>query len=256
MDHGLLLDVFDGVGLLTIDRPSVRNSLNWAAQRQFAAFVDEAAQRDDVGALIITGRGSLFVAGGDIKDQTGSYDVATGQHLRSIMGAALRQLVEMPKPTIAAINGNAYGGGCEIVTACDLRVMAADAKLQFVHGRMGLTTGWGGGARLIHLIGASKALEFLLTASQIDAGTALDCGLVNQVVTAPETAAERAFGLAQTMLKLSPSALGALKQMVWRSADLERGYSAESELFLKQWEHPDHIEAVEAFLAKRKPMFR
>ncbi len=255
MKHGILLDTFDGVGMLTIDRPDVRNSLNWEAQREFAAAVQEAAERDDIRVLVITGSGDLFVAGGDIKDQISHFDVETGQQLRSIMGAALQALVEMPKPTIAAINGNAYGGGCEIITACDIRIMDARAKLQFVHARMGLTTGWGGGARLIHLIGASKALNYLLTARVIDAREALASGLVNEVVIASESAADRAFTIARNMLELSPSALGALKQMVWRSADLERGYSAENELFLQQWKHPDHVEAVQAFIEKRKPSF-
>ena len=256
MDDSILFEINEGIGILTVNRPKSRNALNWQTQQQFAETITACANNPALRSLIITGTGDMFVSGGDIRDQTDQFDQETGQQLYATMGAALRQLTELPVPVIAAINGNAYGGGCEIITACDLRVMAVDAKLHFVHAKMGLTTGWGGAARLIHLVGASQAMQFLLTAQAIDAETALASGLVNQVTTNSDSALDAALALAKRMESLAPNSLGALKQLVWRSADLEHGYAAETELFLKQWSHPNHIEAVNAFLQKRAPRFK
>ena len=255
MSKEIELEISNGVAVLTVNRPNSRNALNWNTQQQFADAINSCAADDAVRVLIITGAGNTFIAGGDIKDHVDEHEPETGRRLGTIMGGALRQMTEMPKPVIAAINGPAYGGGCEIITACDLRIMAASAKLQFVQAKMGLTTGWGGAARLIHLVGASRALEFLLTTAPIDARTALNCGLATRVSLRGDSTLEVALEEARRLLILPSSSLGALKQLVWESADLERGYSAEKRHFLNQWSHPHHAEAVNAFIEKRPPNF-
>lgn len=241
------------IGTLTINQPKTRNALDWAMQRQFADIVCQCSQDTTLRALIITGSGTTFVAGGNIRDQIGRYDAEIARQLKQTMTDALIALTELPMPVFAAINGDAYGGGCELLTACDLRVMAADARLHFVQAKMGLTTGWGGTARLVHLIGASRAMELLLTARGISAETAQQIGLVQRVTT--DDVFDTTLAWAREIIQLPNNALGALKQLVWQSSTLERGYSAEADLFIQQYQHRNHIEAVNAFVEKRRPNF-
>lgn len=243
----------DTIGLLTINQPKTRNALDWGMQHRFAEIVAQCANDTTLRALIITGGGATFVAGGNIRDQVDHFDAETGAKLKRTMTAALQTLTEMPIPVFAAINGNAYGGGCELLTACDLRVMSADATLHFVQAKMGLTTGWGGTARLVHLVGASRAMEILLTAQGISAETAHQIGLIHRITH--ENVLETTLAWAQEIIQLPSNSLGALKQLVWQSETLTAGYAAETEQFVTQWQHPNHSEAVRAFIAKRAPQF-
>ncbi len=241
------------IGILKIDQPKTRNALDWEMQQQFAKIVRHCAADTTQRALIITGTGKTFIAGGNIRDQVDQYDAATGAKLNGIMSDALAELTQLSYPVIAAINGNAYGGGCELLTACDLRVMSATARLHFVQAKMGLTTGWGGTARLVQLVGASRAMEILLTARGISAENAQQIGLVHRITT--DNTLTTALEWAQEIIQLPSNALGALKRLVWQSTTLDAGYSAETELFVQQWQHPNHIEAVAAFVEKRQPLF-
>lgn len=250
--EGIGLEIVDQIAILTIFRPKTANSLDWAAQARFAKLIMAVNKSKTIRVLIITAQGNLFVSGGDIKNQADHFDQATALRLQATMGAALQQLTEMDKPVIAAINGNAYGGGCEIITACDLRIMAASAKLQFVHTRMGLVTGWGGTARLKHLIGASHAMHCLLASEPINAETALAWGLVNQVVSIEEDVLKVAIEMAQKLCGLSAESLAAFKQLVWDGVDLDGGYATEAKHFRRLWGQSDHRKAVHTFLQKGK----
>lgn len=247
----------DHVALLRVNRPAARNALTWAAQETFAAAVTAAGRDESIRALIITGVGDTFVSGGDLKELAAHADVASGERLNRVMSRALNYLTELPFPVLAAINGSAVGGGCEILTACDLRLAAAEARLAFRQVQNGLTTGWGGAGRLAALIGQSRAMELLLTGRVIDATEAREWGLVHRVAPADGDVLGLAFEWARELVDLPRQALAALKTLVYATryfAPDEVG-RLESKLFVQLWPSTDHIEAMEAFIAKRPPVF-
>lgn len=259
--HPILYTVEDGIGTLQVNRPNALNALNWEAQEQFAAAIEQA-HRDhangDLRALIITGAGNrAFVAGGDIKEHVGHLDIKTARRLNRVMGGALHRLTQLPCPTVAAINGDAYGGGCEIITACDLRYMVDTARLHFVQVKVGLTTGWGGAARLSRLIGLSRALEILLAGRTLSSEEALRIGLVHREVPHNQPLPAVVHEALATLLALPSAAQAALKQLLYQSADLNLtdAYALEARLFEQRWSDPDHIEAINAFVEKRPPRF-
>ena len=248
----------DGIALLQVNRPHVRNALNWAAQDRFAACVAAIAEDRHVRALIIAGTGDqAFVSGGDLHELSQNPDPAAGLRLNRVMSRALEGLRKLPFPVIAAINGDAFGGGCEIVTACDLRLAGEQARFGFAQVRNGLTTGWGGGERLVQLIGLSRACELLLSGRTFDAQEALAIGLLHRTVTGREDVICAALSWAQELTTLPAQAQRALKQLVYAAASLPSASvsSLEKSLFARQWASDDHLEALAAFGEKRKPVF-
>lgn len=258
MSNEIILTIENEIATLTVNRPQARNALNWAAQEQFAAAVTAVGQQTAVRLLIITGQGEQgFVAGGDIKELVQHVQPADGARLHGIMSDALQQLSQLPMPVMAAINGDAFGGGCEILAACDLRIAKSSARFCLAQVKNGLTTGWGGAARLVSLVGPGRAMELLLTGRLFTAVEAQQMGLVHRVV-ATDVAWETAVAeWANELLALPRSALAALKQLVWASTWQTPAQVAtlEQALFVQQWVHADHIEAMAAFLQKRPPMF-
>lgn len=173
----------DGIGTLRVNRPEARNALNWTAQEQFAAAVAVVERDTAVRVLIITGTGDkAFVSGGDLKELSQHPEREAGERLNRVMRDALVQLTHLPIPVIAAVNGDAFGGGCEILTACDLRLATSCARFCFAQVRNALCTGWGGTGRLVNLLGQARALDLLLTSCIFSAEEARQMGLVQQVV--------------------------------------------------------------------------
>jgi enoyl-CoA hydratase len=253
------------IAIIRVNRPAARNALNWAAQEQFAAAVASVwettvavTQTPTLRILIITGTGSqAFVAGGDLKELGQNPDAAAGRRLNQIMGQALTQLTQLPIPVIAAINGDAFGGGCEILTACDLRLAAAHARFSFAQVKVGLTTGWGGTARLIQLLGQSRAADLLLTARTFSADEAQRLGFVHRVLPPGEEALAAARSWAAELTQLPQAALAATKALIWsENKALYESYNKEKEAFGQLWAQPDHLEALAAFKEKRKPTFQ
>lgn len=256
MTNTILYEENNGVGVLRVNRPEARNALNWEAQQGFVRAVTAAAESRSLRVLIITGTGPTFVAGGDLKELAGEMTPEAGVRLNRIMSEALEQLAKLPLPVLAAVNGDAAGGGCEIIAACDLRLAAEDAQLRWVQVRMGLTTGWGGTARLVRLIGASRAMALLLTGESISAAEAYRIGFVQRLVPAGEPVLPVAVAWAQRLAALPRDALAATKELVRLAArSTEAAASAEPELFAALWGGPNHREAVAAFLEKRSPHF-
>lgn len=256
MSEPITYDVQDGIGVLCVNRPGARNALNWAAQERFAEVIAAAAQDSSLRVLIITGAGhQAFVAGGDLKELSRHSDEAGGARLNQVMGEALAQLTELPIPVIAAVNGDAYGGGCEIITACDLRIAAASAHFQFAQIRNALTTGWGGTARLVRLIGQSRAMELLLTGRTLTSQEAQTIGLVHEVVERGQDVLVVARQWAERLVQLPRAALAANKTLVNADLPLADAYTLETHLFTQMWVHPDHHEAMLAFNEKRPPLF-
>ena len=247
-----------GVAVLRVNRPQARNALNWAAQEKFVDLITAVASDSSVRVLIITGSGDrAFVSGGDLKELSQHPDRAAGERLNRVMSEALARVQELPFPVIAAVNGDALGGGCEIVTACDLRLSGNHVRFSFAQIRNGLTTGWGGTGRLVRLVGQSRALELLLTGRLFSAKEASQLGLIHRIVPDEKDVVEAARDWAYELVALPREALAATKKLVYAAGHLSfNGYGRlETELFIDLWETSDHKEALDAFVEKRRPLF-
>ena len=259
MKNPILLETMkNGIAILRVNRPQARNALNWAAQEAFATAVSHTAQNKAIRLLIISGMGDkAFVAGGDLKELAAHPETAAGERLNRTMSRALAQLTALPIPVMAAVNGDAFGGGCEILTACDLRICAAHAHFSFAQVKNGLTTGWGGTGRLVQLIGQSQALELLLTARRFSAEEACRLGLIHRIAPAHISVLDAAIAWAEEIVPLPKHALAATKALAHAAIHLPLSATnaAEADLFLNLWSQPDHIEALNAFVEKRKPEF-
>jgi enoyl-CoA hydratase len=246
----------DGVRWITVDRPAKLNALNALVISELENAITEAAAGETVRALVITGAGEkAFVAGADIAEFTGlSAEAACevsrrGQRLFDAISA-------MRKPVIAAVNGFALGGGCELAMACHVRVASTAARFGQPEVKLGMIPGYGGTQRLPRLVGRGRALELLLTGGMIDAATAQAWGLVNRVVDSGELHAT-AQKLAQEMLAVAPLAVAACLDAVAHglSAPLEEAQRYEAALFGLCFATVDVREGTTAFLEKRAPHF-
>jgi enoyl-CoA hydratase len=252
----LLLDVVDRVATVTVNRPDKLNALNARVMRDLGAMVDELLDRADVGAVVITGAGRAFVAGADIS----ALATAAAGELEKFArdGQALfRRIEQSPKPVIAAVNGFALGGGCELALACHVRIASSQAKFGLPEVRLGLIPGYGGTQRLPRLIGRGRALQLILTGDAIDAAEALRVGLVNAVVE-PAALLGAAHAMARAMLKNAPIALARAIESVDAGLDasLDDGFRLEARLFGSLEDTTDMREGTRAFLEKRPPDFR
>lgn len=244
------------VGIVTIDRPSVLNALNRATidglRRAMLGMQHDAGVR----AVILTGAGEkAFAAGADIQELQAL--APNGAEAYALDGQHVFGLVEhLGKPVIAAVNGFALGGGCELAMACTLRVAADTAKFGQPEVKLGLMPGFAGTQRLPRLIGKGRALDLLLTGRVVDAQEALAIGLVNRVVPAGNLAAE-ARALAAVLAGLAPSALRSIMEAVHRGMEMafpEAGF-LEAALFGLCFTTDDAREGTRAFLEKRAPTF-
>ena len=212
----------------------------------------------DVVVAIVTGQGErAFCAGFDIKEFPGLMAPGAAARLTRVLHASLNKLAHLGKPTIAAVNGLALGGGLELSMACDLRIVAANAQMGQPEIKLGLLPGAGGTQRLPRLVGAGIAKELLYTGDPISAEEAYRIGLANRVVPAGEAlAAARQMG--QTIAGMAGVALRYIQEAVDRGLDttLDAGLQIEADLFAKVFQTEDVREGVEAFINKRKPNFR
>src|ERR687896_395292 len=181
----LTFEVAERVATITVSRPDKLNALNDATIAELGRAIDDARERPDVGAVLLTGAGRAFVAGADISELVSQ--TAAGARALALAGQRVfRRFETSPKPTIAAVNGFALGGGCELAMSCHIRIASETAKLGQPEVKLGLTPGYGGTQRLPRLVGKGRALQMLLTGEVIDAQEALRIGLVNAVVPAGE----------------------------------------------------------------------
>ncbi len=253
----ILVDVQDRLAIVTINRPEVRNALNSEVVRELTAAFQRLAADPAVGAIILTGAGDkAFVAGADIKEMVGK----SGLEMQSFseLGRHLGEAMEgCPKPILAAINGYALGGGCEIAMACDLRLASENAKIGQAEINIGIIPGFGGSQRLPRLVGAGWAAQMIFTGEAIDAATAERIGLVNQVVPL-DRLLEETKALARKMVDKGPVAL-ALAKACLRAAQempLPQGLSYETAAFGVVGATKDKVEGMTAFLEKRKPSWK
>lgn len=254
--QNITLDVSDRVATLTVNRPDKLNALNDLTIAELGQAIEEIRAREDVGGAILTGAGSkAFVAGADIAElsKQGPLDgrdrARRGQHL-------LRRIETSPKPIIAAVNGFALGGGCEIAMACHVRIAAETARFGQPEVKLGISPGYGGSQRLPRLVGQGRALELILTGEMIDAREAYRIGLVNAVV-APADLLRAAREMLLKMLANGPVALALSIEAVVRGVELplEEALLLEADQFGLLAATDDMREGMSAFLEKRPPRF-
>src|SRR5437867_8611642 len=253
----LLFDVRDGIAFVTINRPDKLNALNDRVLDELAAAAERIAVESDIKGAIITGAGpKAFVAGADIAElsQQGPFDGKA----RALRGqAVLRRFETCGKPVLAAVNGFALGGGCELAMACHLRVASEHAKFGQPEVKLGIAPGYGGTQRLPRLVGKGNALHLILTGDMIDAHEAHRIGLVNQVVPAGQLLATAEQTL-RGILAMGPLAVRLALEAVDQGLEmtLDEGLLLEANHFGLLAATEDMKEGLTAFLEKRPPRFR
>lgn len=251
----LTLSVTDRVATITVNRPEKLNALNTATIGELGLAIEEVRSRDDIGGAILTGAGKGFVAGADISELASQQPLDAKR--RALRGQAIFARFESsPKPIIAAVNGFALGGGCELAMSCHLRIASEFAKFGQPEVKLGICPGYGGTQRLPRLIGKGRALQLLLTGEMIDAAEAYRIGLVNKVVPAADLLST-ADAMLRAMLANGPLALGLCIEAVNRGYDasLEDGLNLEANHFALLSGTKDMAEGTAAFLARRPPAF-
>jgi enoyl-CoA hydratase len=253
MDYQILkTEIADGVAVVTISRPQALNALNTRFFEEMDSLLGELGPRVDIRVLIITGEGKAFVAGADIAEMVRKTQ-DQGREFSRWGQKTFRSLELLPQPVIAAVNGFALGGGCELALACDLRIAGAKAKFGQPEVGLGVIPGYAATQRLPRLIGLGNALYLLLTGEMIGAEEALRMGLVQKVVE-PDRLMPACLELAKTIAAKGPQAVRIVKQVTRRGLlmDFEAGSALESDMFGSLFEG-EAAEGMRAFLEKRAP---
>jgi enoyl-CoA hydratase len=255
--ENLLLEISEGIATVTVNRPAAMNAMTTVTLEELAGVVAEIDRNPDIRVAILTGAGAkAFVAGADIavmRDMTSTEARSLALRAHRIYAA----IEQSPKPFIAAVNGYALGGGCELAMACDIRVASETAKFGQPEINIGILPGFGGTQRLPRLVGKGRALEIILTGEMIDAQEALRIGLVNRVV-APDELLAVARQLAGKIAAKGLIALKLCKEAVGNGLemDIAKACAYEAELFAYSFSTFDQKEGMGAFLEKRPAVFR
>jgi enoyl-CoA hydratase len=252
----LTLAVENRIATLTVNRPDKLNALNDATIAELGKAIDEIRTRDDIAGVIVTGAGRAFVAGADISEL--SSQTPTIAKARSRAGQEVfRRFETSPKPVIAAVNGFALGGGCELALACHIRIASDKAKFGQPEVKLGTCPGYGGTQRLSRLIGKGRAIQLITTAEMIDAHEAYRLGLVNKVV-APEGLMSAVTEMMNAILANGPLAVALCIEAIDRGLEmsLEEGLVLEANHFGLLAASDDMTEGMKAFLEKRAPAFK
>lgn len=241
----------DGIRLLTINKPQSLNALDSEVLRELGSVVAETAADESIRVLIITGEGRAFVAGADISEMV-SKDPMQGLAFGKFGAEVFRAIEQLPIPVIAAVNGFALGGGCELAMACDLRIASTKAKFGQPEVGLGIIPGFSGTQRLPRLVGPTKAKELVYTGEVIRAEEALRIGLVNKVVE-PEALMDEALALAEKIAAQAPVAVQLAKKAIdtGLQADIDTGIAIENDLFALCFSTRDQKVRMEAFLNKK-----
>ena len=253
----LLFDVRDGIAVITINRPDKLNALNAVVIGELGQAVDAVRRTPEIRAAIITGAGpKSFVAGADISEFQNLPGVSA-RHLSAKGSGIFRSIEKSAKPFLAAVNGFALGGGCELAMACHVRLASENARFGQPEVKLGIIPGYGGTIRLIRLIGKGRALELLMGGGMIDAPEAYRIGLVNRVFPADQLIGE-AEKLLRTFLANAPLAVASCIEManLQDGMQLDDALALESTSFAVLFQSADAAEGTRAFVEKRPPKFQ
>jgi 2-(1,2-epoxy-1,2-dihydrophenyl)acetyl-CoA isomerase len=249
-----------GIVTLTLERPDKKNAINATMWRELIAVFDEVTERDDDRVLVITGRGDGFCSGADLTDDGGAGATASvGSSVRwmRMVGRCALRLHELPKPTVAAVNGVAAGAGCNLALGCDLVVASDRARFIEIFAQRGLVVDFGGSWLLPRLVGLHRAKELVLLAEPVSAADAAEIGLVNRVVPADRLEAETAR-VATRLAQLPPVQLSVSKRLLNSAGNASMASALEAEDVAQSlmFRSADTAEAMLAFVQKRDPDFR
>lgn len=254
MPNSVRIERLGDVLVWTVDRPQAKNALSQGTIVELAEAFAAGASDPHVRAAIVMGGGGTFVSGGDLRELRDKNTREDAEHFGDLGFRLCHAIGELPFPVIAAVDGAAIGGGAELAVSCDLRIADAEATISFKQARMGVTTGWGGAARLLSLVAAGTAARLLYAGHDVGAEEALRIGLVDHVAPAG-TLREVALAWASDIARASPTAIAAMKRVVREATGGARKVAevraVERALFAETWSHPDHREAVEAFFERR-----
>ncbi len=255
MYQTLLTSLENGIFIITINRPDKLNALNKTVMDELSTAVDEVYNNTEIRSAIITGAGARsFVAGADISEFVG-LKKKQGMVLAKKGQDTFFKIENAPKPIIAAVNGFALGGGCELAISCHFRIAAENAKFGQPEVNLGLTPGYGGTQRLTQLIGKGRSIEMLISANMIDAHTALQYGLVNYVVSQEELL-KKAISILEVINSKAPIAVaGCIKAANAVFDESQNGFETEIKEFGNCFGTEDMKEGTSAFLEKRKAAF-
>ncbi|MBX9811567.1 MAG: enoyl-CoA hydratase/isomerase family protein [Burkholderiales bacterium] len=243
----------EGVALVRINRPEARNALNLEVRKLIAQHLTELGDDETTRCIVLAGNDKSFAAGADIKEMAGAGTIemlARGTH------KLWRAIAACPKPVIAAVNGFALGGGCELAMTCDIIIAGESAKFGQPEVKIGIIPGGGGTQRFTRAVGKYKAMRYVLTGDLFSAKEAFDMGLVSEIVADAEVE-KRALEMAQQIAALPPLAIQQAKEAVLRGMDaaLDTGLALETKALQILFSSQDQKEGMAAFIEKRKPKF-
>jgi enoyl-CoA hydratase len=243
----------EGVGLIRINRPEARNALNLEVRKLIGQYLTEMTDDDSVRCIVLTGNEKAFAAGADIKEMA---NAGTIDMLLRGTQKMWRTIYACPKPVIAAVNGFALGGGCELAMTCDIIIAGESAKFGQPEVKIGIIPGGGGTQRFPRTVGKYKAMRYVLTGDLFDAKEANEMGLVSEIVPDAEVE-KRAVAMAAQIAGLAPLAIQQTKESVIRGMDasLETGLTLETRTLQMLFASKDQKEGMAAFIEKRKPKF-
>jgi enoyl-CoA hydratase len=254
--QNIKVELNENILVITLNRPDKMNALNIAMIREIGEVMDKVYADEDIKGVILTGSGDkAFAAGADIAEFA-AFDKRESMEMSRSGHEVFNRIEHCPKPVIAAVNGFALGGGCELTLACHIRIASDTARFGQPEVNLGVIPGYGGTQRLAHLTGKGKALELIMTGDMVDAQTALQIGLANWVVPAGELM-EASFKMMQKILKKGPLAITKTIQCVLAVYDNKKdGFEMEIDAFSSLFETEDFKEGTNAFVEKRKAVFK
>jgi enoyl-CoA hydratase len=255
MSDLVLLERRGAVALLTLNRPDVLNALDAATLAALAARTGEIARDASVRAVVVTGAGRAFAAGADIAAMR-KLNPAGAEAFSRLGHAALASLEALAVPTIAAVNGFALGGGCELALACDWIYASSKARFGQPEVNLGLLPGFGGTSRMVRRVGIAWASELVLSGEPVDAETAQRIGLANRVFE-PDALVDAAIAAGEKIAAKGPVAIALAKRVMQQGqdADLRTAHALEQQAFGLVFASEDRVEGMDAFLEKRAPRF-
>lgn len=255
-ENVLLDEAEDGIAVLTINRPKALNALNLATLQDIGDALREVKARDDIRVLIVTGSSAKsFVAGADIKEMQND-NVTEALKLSKLAHSSFGEIEHLPQFVIAAVNGYALGGGCELACSCDMRIGSTKAKVGQPETGLGIIPGFGGTQRLTRVVGRGKAKELIATCDMIDAKEAYRIGLFDELAE-PDELMDKAKEIAHKIMKNAPLSVARAKYSVDRGADLplDIAIDLESQIWAEMFGTADQKEGMAGFIEKREKSF-